>query len=44
MGRTETKLLGNVAKIIEFLKKAYYYEMRIFHYFWYLGTWKGSAS
>jgi bacterioferritin len=38
MGRTEKKLLGkNAAAIIEVLKKAYCDEMRIFHYFWYVG-------
>lgn len=38
MGRTEKKILGkNAAKIIAFLKKAYCDEMRIFHYFWYVG-------
>src|SRR6185503_6236570 len=38
MGRTEKKLLGkNAPVIIEILKKAYCDEMRIFHYFWYLG-------
>ena len=38
MGRTEKKLLGkNTATIIEVLKKAYCDEMRIFHYFWYVG-------
>ncbi|MGI0029389.1 MAG: ferritin-like domain-containing protein [Nitrososphaera sp.] len=38
MGRTEKKLLGiNAATIIEDLKKAYCDEMRIFHYFWYVG-------
>src|ERR671925_33974 len=38
MGRTEKKLLGkNTAAIIEVLKKAYCDEMRIFHYFWYVG-------
>ncbi len=37
MGRTEKKLLGkNAPVIIEFLKKAYCDEMRIFHYFWYV--------
>lgn len=39
MGRTEKKLLGKntTAAIIEVLKKAYCDEMRIFHYFWYVG-------
>jgi len=38
MGRTEKKILGkNAAKIIEVLKSAYWDEMRIFHYFWYVG-------
>jgi bacterioferritin len=38
MGRTEKKLLGkNATAIIEILKKAYCDEMRIFHYFWYVG-------
>ncbi|HKU49509.1 MAG TPA: ferritin-like domain-containing protein [Nitrososphaera sp.] len=38
MGRTEKKLLGNNATvIIDILKKAYCDEMRIFHYFWYVG-------
>lgn len=38
MGRTEKKLLGkNAGVIIEILKKAYSDEMRIFHYFWYVG-------
>lgn len=38
MGRTEKKILGkNTIKIVEFLKKAYCDEMRIFHYFWYVG-------
>lgn len=38
MGKTEKKLLGkNAAVIIETLKKAYSDEMRIFHYFWYVG-------
>jgi bacterioferritin len=32
------KILGkNAAKIIDILKKAYCDEMRIFHYFWYVG-------
>ena len=38
MGRTEKKLLGkNAQVIIDFMKKAYSDEMRIFHYFWYVG-------
>ncbi|HKZ61465.1 MAG TPA: ferritin-like domain-containing protein [Nitrososphaera sp.] len=38
MGRTGKKILGTTtAKTIEFLKKAYCDEMRIFHYFWYVG-------
>jgi bacterioferritin len=38
VGRTEKKLLGkNASVIIEILKKAYSDEMRIFHYFWYVG-------
>lgn len=38
MGRTEKKILGkNAAKIIDLLKKAYCDELRIFHYFWYVG-------
>lgn len=38
MGRTEKRLLGkNAAPIIEIMKKAYCDEMRIFHYFWYVG-------
>ncbi|HLG37036.1 MAG TPA: hypothetical protein VI338_02795 [Nitrososphaera sp.] len=38
MGRTEKKLLGkNAPVIVEILKKAYCDEMRIFHYFWYVG-------
>ncbi len=38
MGRTEKKLLGkNAAKIIQILKSAYCDELRIFHYFWYVG-------
>ena len=38
MGRTEKKILGkNAGKIIELLKKAYCDELRIFHYFWYVG-------
>lgn len=38
MGRTEKKLLGKSAPvIIDILKKAYCDEMRIFHYFWYVG-------
>jgi bacterioferritin len=38
MGRTEKKLLGNNAVIIiDVLKKAYCDEMRIFHFFWYVG-------
>jgi ferritin-like protein len=38
MGRTEKRLLGkNASAIIEAMKKAYCDEMRIFHYFWYVG-------
>ncbi|HEY7506941.1 MAG TPA: ferritin-like domain-containing protein, partial [Nitrososphaera sp.] len=38
MGRTEKRLLGkNAAAINEIMKKAYCDEMRIFHYFWYVG-------
>jgi bacterioferritin len=38
MGRTEKKILGNNAPvIIKVLKSAYCDEMRIFHYFWYVG-------
>lgn len=38
MGRTEKKLLGqNAGVIVEILKKAYCDELRIFHYFWYVG-------
>jgi len=38
MGKTEKKILGkNAAKIVDFLKKAYCDELRIFHYFWYVG-------
>ena len=38
MGRTEKRLLGkNAAKIIKILKSAYCDELRIFHYFWYVG-------
>ncbi len=38
MGKTEKKLLGkNAPVIIEILKKAYCDELRIFHYFWYVG-------
>ncbi|HJS83374.1 MAG TPA: ferritin-like domain-containing protein [Nitrososphaera sp.] len=38
MGRTEKKLMGkNAPIIIDILKKAYCDEMRIFHYFWYVG-------
>ncbi len=39
MGKTEKKILGkNAAKIIDILKRAYCDEMRIFRYFWYVGT------
>jgi bacterioferritin len=38
MGKTEKKILGkNAAKIVDFLKQAYCDELRIFHYFWYVG-------
>jgi bacterioferritin len=38
MGRTEKKLLGkNASVIVDILKKAYSDEMRIFHFFWYVG-------
>jgi bacterioferritin len=38
MGKTEKKILGkNAAKIVDLLKKAYCDELRIFHYFWYVG-------
>lgn len=38
MGKTEKRLLGKNAKVIvDALKKAYSDEMRIFHYFWYVG-------
>ena len=38
MGKTEKKILGkNAQVIIDTLKKAYSDEMRIFHYFWYVG-------
>jgi bacterioferritin len=38
MGRTEKKLLGKDAHaIVDLMKKAYCDEMRIFHYFWYVG-------
>jgi bacterioferritin len=38
MGKTEKRLLGkNAQVIIGILKKAYSDEMRIFHYFWYVG-------
>jgi len=38
MGRTEKKLLGkDAAAIVDLMKKAYCDEMRIFHYFWYVG-------
>ncbi|NOJ27816.1 MAG: hypothetical protein DA330_07395 [Nitrososphaera sp.] len=38
MGRTEKKILGkNAEVIIEALKRAYCDELRIFHYFWYVG-------
>ncbi|MEW5840614.1 ferritin-like domain-containing protein [Nitrososphaera sp.] len=38
MGKTEKRLLGkNAQVIVDILKKAYSDEMRIFHYFWYVG-------
>ena len=38
MGRTEKKILGKgIEIIVELLKRAYCDEIRIFHYYWYVG-------